>query len=1297
MARLVGEGIVEYTTDQIKIRQQIAGSGFGDSTRSVDFLQIQNNRNAWLKLGSSVRILTAKEMLDELRKQEEYKNLTLKEVEDSRTTGVDRLKDIGLDSKGRFMGKGLATEAVLFNSLSKVVSSTYDTDEKKTTNGSYISRSGVTNKASFWNTNNVYGLGGNNQGLVPPPGLIDAKVTALNRGSIRKATVNIKAHNKFQFELIELLYIRLGYTMLLEWGWDKYIGGQSKEIKQMGNTLMEDVWFQDNEGTNFQTLIRKVESYRKLYSGNYDGFIGRVSNFSWDFDTDGTYNITLNLITVGDVIESLKVNLPKFEVTKEQIKLDLERYNNDDLRDRNNEDQKLSEESTIVTNAGNSTLAYSLFLDIINPGNTGVTKWKGGIESNYFNLFTGEETTLQTSLTYNADANLLQGLKPSEQDFLDRDKYSYFLTLGELLLKIQQLCIHSTNGNAVIDLDNDVESNIMSAYPNQISLDPRICFVKPTFSNNISATEETGKDKATYINVGYPSQKDLKKWFTVDECNTDCVYGKTMNIYVNYDFISTCLSKSTKKGEVFLYKFLQNLCDGINSALGDISNLEPIIEDDYKVVIQDQNKIRGIGTSQYSDRFKEDEDVDFELFGYNIENSTSNILRKFNFETKITPQLSSMISIGATSNGTSTKNYDATAFSSWNSGLKDQYQLNLVDPKEISSDEILTNDDVLILSKSFAEASIDTYVGIDVLPSSIGTIIRTPKESAFQSTTAKGFTFMGTRNPWGNDLVDYSSNNYNLWSDYVQIAEKNKIAKAAEIEKERLIDKKGTDRYNSFSADYVRYLIQGFGGKANTILEKRHLYYDLNSDFIKAGKKAFKAYVDKIDNEIYSRYGSPSTKIGFIPLDLSLESDGISGIKLYNRLNIRQELLPKQYPISVEFLIKNVNHTISDNDWSTELKTLSTPKTAAHSLEKFNFFDVVNDSISKDSKLFINPALAKSLTTGIDLLNSNSRTGLIYDTEETTKTQIVLHHTAGNKTAAGYIADWQKESYPLATHYIIPRTGQTEQLYEDKYWSNHLGTDLPNNAFLQKHSLAVEISSYGYLRLKQKGDDLGKDAGNKKAQEIGWYSWSGQKIADDQVAEPYRISSNGTIESFVDKVPGGYRGYVRFQKYTDGQIKSLETILRGWKNSYPSIPLKLTPENYKEMFPNTKTNGEYDISKNASGQVPGLYTHNSYRPDKVDIFPQKELLEMLMGLDGESTTTTSSSTSTFTYYPQFAKVTEEVNGKEVKVTIEYDDGKNIGTAVGRATSRSTSRSNINTAKSSASLQAKGDLANQFNS
>ena len=36
--------------------------------------------------------------------------------------------------------------------------------------------------------------------------------------------------------------------------------------------------------------------------------IGKLTNFSWKFNNDGSYDITLNLIGMGDVIESLKIN-----------------------------------------------------------------------------------------------------------------------------------------------------------------------------------------------------------------------------------------------------------------------------------------------------------------------------------------------------------------------------------------------------------------------------------------------------------------------------------------------------------------------------------------------------------------------------------------------------------------------------------------------------------------------------------------------------------------------------------------------------------------------------------------------------------------------------------------------------------------------------------------------------------------------------------------------------------------------------------------------------------------------------
>jgi hypothetical protein len=45
------------------------------------------------------------------------------------------------------------------------------------------------------------------------------------------------------------------------------------------------------------------------YDGNYDGMLAVVSNFSWTFNPDGTYDIDLTLISMGDVVESLKSNV----------------------------------------------------------------------------------------------------------------------------------------------------------------------------------------------------------------------------------------------------------------------------------------------------------------------------------------------------------------------------------------------------------------------------------------------------------------------------------------------------------------------------------------------------------------------------------------------------------------------------------------------------------------------------------------------------------------------------------------------------------------------------------------------------------------------------------------------------------------------------------------------------------------------------------------------------------------------------------------------------------------------------
>lgn len=65
---------------------------------------------------------------------------------------------------------------------------------------------------------------------------------------------------------------------------------------------------------------------------------------------------------------------------------------------------------------------------------------------------------------------------------------------------------------------------------------------------------------------------------------------------------------------------------------------------------------------------------------------------------------------------------------------------------------------------------------------------------------------------------------------------------------------------------------------------------------------------------------------GFIPIDLSIEMEGISGILLYNKILTTNEILPSSYENKVDFIVTAMDHTISNNEWVTTLNTLSVPK-----------------------------------------------------------------------------------------------------------------------------------------------------------------------------------------------------------------------------------------------------------------------------------------------------------------------------------------------------------------------------------
>ena len=71
--------------------------------------------------------------------------------------------------------------------------------------------------------------------------------------------------------------------------------------------------------------------------------------------------------------------------------------------------------------------------------------------------------------------------------------------------------------------------------------------------------------------------------------------------------------------------------------------------------------------------------------------------------------------------------------------------------------------------------------------------------------------------------------------------------------------------------------------------------------------------------------GSASS-VGFIPFKLGLTMDGLSGIKIYNSIQVDTTFFPSNYPDVLNFIVTGVNHKLQNNDWETEIETMVIPK-----------------------------------------------------------------------------------------------------------------------------------------------------------------------------------------------------------------------------------------------------------------------------------------------------------------------------------------------------------------------------------
>lgn len=198
---------------------------------------------------------------------------------------------------------------------------------------------------------------------------------------------------------------------------------------------------------------------------------------------------------------------------------------------------------------------------------------------------------------------------------------------------------------------------------------------------------------------------------------------------------------------------------------------------------------------------------------------------------------------------------------------------------------------------------------------------------------------------------------------------------------------------------------------------------------------------------------------------------------------------------------------------------------------------------------------------------------------------LFIHHTAGWNNPYNTIDHWARDKRGrVATEFVIG--GQNIRTNDDTYdglilqafpegcqgW--HIGNS--GSYYMNRHSVGIEVNSFGYLTNDGK-------------------TYTGQKANKDQIAvleEPFRKKK-------------------KWHKYSDEQLIALSKLIL-FISGRDNIDIR---EGLIKWIKESGPIAAFEFQKDAyEGKVKGLLTHTNVRKDKTDMFPQQELIDMLLSL-----------------------------------------------------------------------------------
>lgn len=750
-----------------------------------------------------------------------------------------------------------------------------------------------------------------NYGLVPPPGLLSATINTLNRGTIREATINLVCHNLYQFKIINILFLKLKYSLLLEWGHTLYFNNDNRLVTSIE---IPDLSGDFIKGISSDQILNKIEEQRDESCGNYDAFFGVVKNFDWELTENGSYNVTIKAISQGSVIESLKVNT------------------------------NLTPNSTAPTNTTDenlykkSTLHYILGWIVKKLNDSGTLNgYKETADSNALDTDTlASITGVQSgwkdpndNQVTNTSNNILTYREGIKVDFPNlqvnttnnQGQPQYYIKLGTLLRIVESFVLHydlskkTENGShpSIFYLDHDFYTNECATIPRHISVDPLTCIIPFDFANS-SELNKTVYSTFNSSIVNYTFVTDANGNI-ISESSTPGVTETDVYNNPNQAILDILQGSQVVTGTNVTFS------NGTVGALTLVTPNQSTLQDTIVLIQQNASSLKSstinVTTQTITKTTK-----------YSVNNETqTGVLENVedSFRTGLdTPNIGLTMHIYVNINKiieALDRNIDddgnVSVHSFLTALLSDiKYALGSINKFDLNYDSITNKFSVIdsaVIPIKYQSLNKDTVArfNINLLKDSNnggGSFVTNFSLKSEVFSKVANAIAIGAQNN-GNAMIANSTplSNFNTGlTDRIITEKQNPNVSGSKTDQ-------GFDQFNSaYSAyeDFKNKLVSREGGISASDID---LYRSFLTDLF------------NYDLGTYTNNGHiPGT--GFIPLNLQLTMDGLSGIIQYQSFNVDETSLPDEYKDKLGFITTTVTHKIDTTGWETTIGSLAVPK-----------------------------------------------------------------------------------------------------------------------------------------------------------------------------------------------------------------------------------------------------------------------------------------------------------------------------------------------------------------------------------